>query len=136
MGKYEDFLGKKTQLGSYDGFDGKFWPDGMFDFQKSLVEWALFKGRGALFADTGLGKTLMQLTWADNIVRHENKPVLILTPLAVGSQTVREGKNSGLSVQSRKPERLGRASTSPIMKNSTYSIHMTLPGRFATNGPY
>ena len=96
MGKYEDFLGKKTQLGSYDGFEGKFWPDGLFDFQRSLVEWALLKGRGALFADTGLGKTLMQLTWAENIVRHENRPVLILTPLAVGSQTMREGEKFGI----------------------------------------
>jgi len=96
MGKYEDFLGKKTQLGSYDGFEGKFFPPGMFDFQRSLVEWALLKGRGALFADTGLGKTLMQLTWAENIVRHENRPVLILTPLAVGSQTMREGKKFGI----------------------------------------
>ena len=96
MGKYEDFLGKKTQLGSYDGFEGKFWPAGLFDFQQSLVEWALLKGRGALFADTGLGKTLMQLTWAENIVRHENRPVLILTPLAVGSQTMREGEKFGI----------------------------------------
>lgn len=96
MSKYEDFLSQKTHLGTYDGFDPVFMPDDIFDFQQSLVTWALRKGRSALFADTGLGKTLMQMTWAENVVRKENKPVLILTPLAVGSQTVREGEKFGI----------------------------------------
>lgn len=96
MGKYEDFLASKTHLGSYDGFDPIHMPDQLFDFQKSLVTWALLKGRGALFADTGLGKTLMQITWAENVVRKTNKPVLILTPLAVSTQTVREGEKFGI----------------------------------------
>lgn len=96
MGKYEDFLSKKTHLDSYDGFDPIYMPDQLFDFQKALVTWGLLKGRGALFADTGLGKTLMQITWAENVVRKTNKPVLILTPLAVGTQTVREGEKFGI----------------------------------------
>ena len=94
--KYEEFLDKKTQLGTQDGFDPVYMPDCLFDFQKHCVTWATRKGRGALFADTGLGKTLMQLVWAENIVRRENRPVLILTPLAVGSQTVREGEKFGI----------------------------------------
>jgi hypothetical protein len=93
---YETFLNKKTQLGTYDGFDPIYMPDCLFDFQRSLVNWALQKGRAALFADTGLGKTLMQLVWAENVVRKENKPVIILTPLAVGSQTIREGTKFGI----------------------------------------
>jgi hypothetical protein len=96
VGKYDVFLEKKTQLGTMDGFSPVFMPDVLFDFQKDLVTWATLKGRGALFADTGLGKSIMQLVWAENIVRRENKPVLILTPLAVGSQTVREGEKFGI----------------------------------------
>lgn len=87
---YDKFLEKKTQLYGDFGFEPTFVPDFLFPFQRSLVEWATKKGRGALFADCGLGKTAMQLVWAENVKRKEGKPVLILTPLAVGSQTVRE----------------------------------------------
>ncbi len=66
--------------------------------QQSLTDWAIRKGRGAIYADTGLGKTIMFLTWAENIVRHTNKPVLILTPLAVAWQTVKEGEKFGIKV--------------------------------------
>lgn len=66
----------------------------LFEFQKDLIQWALKKGRSALFADTGLGKTAMQLEWARHI---SNKGrVLILTPLAVAQQTVREGERFGV----------------------------------------
>lgn len=69
--------------------------DGLFAFQKDVVSWALRKGRAAIFADTGLGKTRMQLEWA----KHIGGDVLILAPLAVAAQTAREGKALGLSVQ-------------------------------------
>lgn len=68
----------------------------LHDFQSSLVEWALWLGRAAIFADCGLGKTPMQLTWAQNVVEATNRPVLILTPLAVGMQTVREAAKFGV----------------------------------------
>lgn len=68
----------------------------MFDFQRYAVEWAIRKGRGALFFDCGLGKTLMELVWGDNVVRHTNKPVLHLTPLAVSAQTVDEASKFGI----------------------------------------
>lgn len=71
-------------------------PDYLFDFQKYLVQWAIAKGRSAIFADCGLGKTPMQLVWADNVVRHSNKPVLILTPLAVSAQTIGEAGKFGI----------------------------------------
>lgn len=93
---YVDFLAKKTHEGADFGFDPVFIPDQLFDFQVSLVEWALKKGRAAIFADCGLGKTPMQLTWAENIVRKTNGRVLILTPLAVSAQTIREAEKFGI----------------------------------------
>jgi len=71
-------------------------PEFLFDFQAALVEWALRKGRAAIFADCGLGKTPMQLVWADSVVRKTNGAVLILTPLAVTSQTMREAERFGI----------------------------------------
>lgn len=93
---YSDFLDRKAQLGARHGFEPKWLPDFLFDFQKSLVEWAVRKGRGAIFADCGLGKTPMQLVWGENVVRETNRPVLILTPLAVARQTVREAEKFGI----------------------------------------
>ena len=89
---YDFFLERKTQLSSMDGFAPEWMPEFLFGFQRELVDWALRKGRSAIFADCGLGKTPMQLVWAENVVRHTNKPVLIMTPLAVGSQTLREAE--------------------------------------------
>lgn len=87
---YHSFLTHKAQLADDSGFKPLFMPDFLFDFQSSLVEWGIRKGRAAMFCDCGLGKTPMQLVWAENVVRHTNKPVLILTPLAVGAQTLKE----------------------------------------------
>ena len=63
----------------------------LFQWQSDIVRWALMKGRSAIFADCGLGKTPMQLQWAAEVSRHEGKPVLICAPLAVAKQTQREG---------------------------------------------
>jgi hypothetical protein len=90
MTEYEKFLDKKTQLGNNCGFDPVYMPDFLYDFQRSLVEWAIRKGRAAIFADCGLGKTPMQLVWSENIVRKTNGKILILTPLAVSHQTQSE----------------------------------------------
>jgi len=89
---YNSFILKKQHTGIGYGFDPIFMPDYLFDFQKCLVEWSIKKGRSAIFADCGLGKTPMQLVWAENIVRKTNKPVIIFTPLAVSIQTVKEAK--------------------------------------------
>jgi len=78
------------------GFKPNWIPDFLFDFQKHLVDWAVRKGRCAIFADCGLGKTPMQLVWAENVVRKTKGQVLILTPLAVSQQTEREAEKFGI----------------------------------------
>jgi len=95
---YTEFLNQKTQLSGQSGFSPLWMPDWLFDFQKHLVEWAVRKGRCAIFADCGLGKTPMQLVWAENVKRHTGKPVLILTPLAVSRQTEREAAKFEIEV--------------------------------------
>ena len=62
---YSSFLDAKMHVGSEYGFDPVWMPDFLYDFQKVLVEWAVCKGRSAIFADCGLGKTPMQLVWAE-----------------------------------------------------------------------
>lgn len=96
---YADFLSRKSQAGALHGFPPTWVPDFLFDFQKALVEWAVRRGRAAIFADCGLGKSPMQLVWAENIVRHTNKPVLVLTPLAVAQQTIREATKFGIEAR-------------------------------------
>ncbi|MDD2869621.1 DEAD/DEAH box helicase [Neomegalonema sp.] len=88
--EYRDFLEKKSQSSGNFGFEATFVPDYLFDFQKYLVEWSVKKGRGAIFADCGLGKTIIELVWAENVTRKTNKRILILTPLAVSHQTLNE----------------------------------------------
>jgi DNA modification methylase len=72
-------------------------PDILFPFQRKLVEWACKKGRAAIFADCGLGKTFMQLVWAENM--RQGNPALIVAPLGVTTQTIDEAKKIGLDVQ-------------------------------------
>ena len=93
---YEEFLKNKQHLLGSFGFEPNWYPDIAFDFQKHIIEKAVNKGRMAIFADTGLGKTLMQLSIAQNIVNHTNKKVLILTPLAVGFQFIEEAHKIGI----------------------------------------
>ena len=97
--KYNNFLERKSQVDLYSGFDAKYIPDYLFDFQKALTEWAIKKGKSALFEDCGLGKTVQYLVWAENILRKTNKKILILTPLAVSSQTVKEGNKFGIECE-------------------------------------
>lgn len=87
---YSAFLERKTHLASDGGFHPQWIPDFLYEFQKDLVEWSVKTGRSAIFADCGLGKTPMQLVWSENVVRQTGKPVLLLTPLAVSYQTIRE----------------------------------------------
>lgn len=93
---YHDFLARKSQLDGMMGFDPEWMPEFLFPFQSDLVTWAIRKGRAALFADCGLGKTPMQLAWAENVRRHTGKPVLIITPLAVSYQTQAEAQKFGI----------------------------------------
>jgi hypothetical protein len=99
---YADFIARKTQGGADSGFEPVWLPNFLFDFQRELVEWAVRKGRAAIFADCGLGKTPMGLVWASNVARKTGRPVLYLTPLAVAAQTVREAQKFGIdAVQSK-----------------------------------
>lgn len=96
MSDYEDFLASKAQLSTFDGFDPIWMPPDAKDFQEFLIEWAVRMGRCALFEDCGMGKTLQQLAWAQNVVMRTNRPVLVLAPLAVTHQTAREAAKFGI----------------------------------------
>lgn len=111
MMDYAQFLDLKSQLGSNDGFAPLWMPDFLYDFQAHLVDWELRKGRGALFEQCGLGKTPQQLVIAENVVRKTNKPALILTPLTVSAQTVREAEKFDIEVTRSRDGKPGKGIT-------------------------
>jgi reverse gyrase len=100
MNEYLKFLEQKQKKHVLSGFDvqEKNLNANMFDFQKFIVKRALKAGKYAIFADCGLGKTLMQLEWANQVTKHTKKPVLILAPLAVVGQTIQEGLKFGIDM--------------------------------------
>lgn len=95
---YDDFIASKRVSEVATGHQPGTLNANLFDFQRVIVEWAVRRGRAAIFADTGLGKTLMQLAWADEVARHTAKPVLVLAPLAVSEQTIEQGRVFGIDV--------------------------------------
>lgn len=97
---YKEFLEKKKISVAYTGFevDKELLNKALFPYQKDILYWALRKGKAALFEDCGLGKSIQQLEWANQVCRHTNGNVLILAPLAVAAQTVREGQKFGIEV--------------------------------------
>jgi hypothetical protein len=97
---YQSFLESKKKSFISSGFDVDELNANLFDFQDYIVRIALKKGRFAIFADCGLGKTLMQLSWAEAVHNHTNKPVLILSPLAVVQQTKNECLKFGIDQNS------------------------------------
>lgn len=99
LASYKSFLEAKSHTSDDAGFDPVWMPDFLFDFQRHLVEWAVRKGRAAIFADCGLGKTAQQLVWAENVARKTGGRVIILSPLAVAAQTVREAEKFGIGAQ-------------------------------------
>ena len=94
--EYKDFINSKRHLSGEFGFNPNYVPDIAFDFQAAIIEKAIVKGRMAVFADTGLGKTLIQISIANNIIRETNKRVIILTPLAVAFQFIKEANKLGI----------------------------------------
>ena len=96
MNSYINFINSKKHLLGEFGFEANYIPSMAFDFQEFIIKKAITKGRMAVFADTGLGKTLIQLSLAQNIVNHTNKKVLILTPLAVAFQFILEATKMGI----------------------------------------
>lgn len=108
MMNYQKFISRKQFAPVTSGFD----PDlkyyqALKDFQHDIVRWAVNRGRAAIFADTGLGKTLMQITWADCVTRKTGKPVLILAPLAVSDQTIEEGCKFDIQIEKVKSDVFG-----------------------------
>ncbi len=103
--EYQEFLKSKRILVEPAGFkaDTRGLNRKAFQWQKDVVVWALKKGRSALFEDCGLGKTLQQLMWAGEVVKHTGKPVMIFAPLAVVRQTESEANKFG-----ERPTSLGR----------------------------
>ena len=96
---YPEFVKRKSQIGTNSGFDPVWMPDFLYDFQSHLLNWSVRKGQAALFADCGLGKTPMQLAWAENVARQTGRPVLVIAPLAVAHQTKREADKFGIDAQ-------------------------------------
>lgn len=100
--KYSEFIAAKRVVVPEAGFAVGRSPaisNRVFPFQRANVEWACRRGRAALFLDTGLGKTIQQLEWARQVAAHTGRSVLILAPLAVSKQTVREGEKFGIAVK-------------------------------------
>nr|DAM92708.1 MAG TPA: Helicase of the snf2 rad54 family [Caudoviricetes sp.] len=97
---YLKFLSEKQTAVQESGFDVEYndLSPQLFPFQKYCVKRALKVGRFAMFEDCGLGKTYQQLEWAQQVVNHINKPVLILAPLGVIGQTIKEGVHFGYKV--------------------------------------
>ena len=94
--EYQDFLEKKRHNQVDYGIKPTFLIDEMFDYQKHVSEYSIKKGRCAVFLDTGLGKTIIELTIAKNYIQHTNKPVLIICPLAVAFQFIKEAEKFGI----------------------------------------
>lgn len=93
---YQELLQNKKHSVQNFGIDCKFIPDRMFEFQKYVTDYVVKKGRAAIFLDTGLGKTVIELATAVNYIQHTNKPVLIITPLAVAFQFMKEAEKFGI----------------------------------------
>lgn len=96
MTDYAAFLRKKSQYNTGSGFDPVWIPDFLFDFQAHLTDWNVRMGRSATFADCGMGKGPMALVWAENVVRHTNRPVLMTTTLGDSAQMISEAEKFGV----------------------------------------
>jgi hypothetical protein len=126
MRAYEDFLHTKSHSAKGGGVDPVWMPEFLYPFQRALVEWAIRRTRAGIFADCGLGKTAMQLVWAENVRRITGKPVLIFTPLAVAKQTAREAAKFGIEAyRSEKGEM-----ESPMVITNYEREHMFSPDDF------
>lgn len=122
--EYQRFLEDRRNAGSNCGIDPDFLPESLFDFQKFVTEWAIRKGRAAIFEDCGLGKTFQELVWAENYAAHTNRPVLILTPIAVAQQMIHEGEKFGIEChRSRDGSSKGKITITNYEKLHLFSPH-------------
>lgn len=123
---YRDFLAAKLKAPVPEGIAAKLDTPHLFDWQARITEWALERGRAAIFADTGLGKTRMLLTWADRIAAHTEGPVLVLAPLGVVSQTCDEGRAIGIDATASRD-----GTTARITVTNYERLHHYSPDDFA-----
>jgi len=93
---YQAFLASKAQWNTANGFEPTIMPDFLFPFQAFLCDWAVRQGRAALLVDCGMGKTPMELVWAQNVRRHTGKPVVLATPLGVTFQMLAQSGKFGI----------------------------------------
>ncbi len=124
---YAAFLAEKAQVEGNHGFSPVWVPPFLFDFQAAMVEWATLKGRAAIFEDCGLGKTVQELVWSENVVRHTGGNVLLLTPLAVARQIEEEAEKFGVRA---KVSRDGTVHPGITIANYE-KLHMFQPSSFA-----
>ncbi len=124
---YQAFLAQKTNLPPGAGFEPIEIPLFLKPFQAYLTDWAIRRGRGAIFAGYGLGKSPMAFVWADNVVRHTNGRVLILTPLGVTGQMLREASKFGFDAE---VSRNGKFSKRLVITNYE-KLHLFRPVDFA-----
>lgn len=116
---YLKFIEGKNEAYNGAGFAPESINPALFPYQEEIVRWACEKGRAAIFADTGLGKTLMQVEWARQVHLHTGKPVLILAPLAVSAQTIREARKFGIEITQSKD-----GAVHPITVTNYEKIHL------------
>lgn len=133
LGSYETFLASKHLRDDWHGFDVA--PVALhprpFPFQQEIIRWALKKGRAALFLDTGLGKTLIQLEWARHVAAYTGRKVLILTPLAVAHQFVREAAAMDLQAAYCRSQDQADASDAAVIITNYEMLKAFDPAAFA-----
>lgn len=131
MNSYQQFLLSKQRRVTPQGFDvaDEALTPALFPFQRAIVRWALQLGKAAVFADTGLGKTLIELEYARHVAKHAGGSVLILAPLAVATQTVREGRKFGIAVQH--VHKQADVGSHPVVITNYERLHLFDPDVFA-----
>ncbi len=127
---YDQFIAAKSRTVPAMGFEPNEITAPLFDWQKSVVRWAIRHGRAALFEDCGLGKTVQQLEWAHQVSEHTQAPVLILTPLAVAHQTANEANKFGIAAKVAKSQKCVTAGAGVWITNYEKLEHFT-PDAFA-----
>lgn len=124
---FDKFMDRKSQVTDPCGFDPIFLPDYLMDFQRELVTWSIKNARCGLFEDCGLGKTVQQLVWAENVTRHTNGRVLILTPLSISEQTLEEADKFGIEAGR---SRDGKLPKEKIVITNYEKLHLFDPSDF------
>lgn len=128
-GDYAAFIERKVQYGEDSGFDPVGLPDAMYDFQEYLTDWTCRKGRAEILADCGLGKSICELGWGEQVVKKTNKPVLLLTPIAVGAQMMEEAEKFGIEAKRSRDGKID--GTKCIWITNYEQLHKFNPSDFA-----